>query len=500
MKKKTRVLLFIAAIPVSLGFAIAAFISFGPVKITSWSMLVNALTGAGIASPDAAVLTRRVTVPEGFSLSVYAVDLPMARFMVFTKAGDLLVSRPRDGEVVLLKRDSDGDGLPDGRVVILENLTRPHGLALHEGWLYIAESNAVGRIGFDVRQGESRGEYQKIIRDLPNSGNHWSKSIGFGPDGMLYLSIGSTCNVCVEEDPRRATMMRYKADGTGGEIYATGLRNTVGFDWAPWNDELYGTDNGRDLMGDDFPPCELNHIQQDGFYGWPYINGFGDLDPDLGEGQQAMLDTAISPVFGFAAHNAPLGMSFVDPAGGFPERSALVALHGSWNRSIADGYKVVLLQWQQDGSIQAQDFLSGFEQDGDIIGRPVDVVQGADGDIYVSDDYAGVIYRITHGSGGYPQAHSSQPGESPARESLPLAGIDAAELPQLVQRGSALYQHHQCASCHAGQGSAGRLDKLADKYDWQGVMAMLETPTPPMPRFELSAEEQQAIAVYLLAQ
>ena len=199
-------------------------------------------------------------------------------------------------------------------------------------------------------------------------------------------------------------MMRYRPDGSGEQIYATGLRNSVGFDWTPWDNSLYATDNGRDMLGDDFPPCELNRIKAGGFYGWPYINGFGDLDPDLGQNKPAkdkatLLATSISPVFGFRAHNAPLGMSFLshpDRPDGY-QRTALVALHGSWNRTEPDGYKVVALHWDQQGNITSEDFVSGFlRPDDDVIGRPVDIEEGMDGSIYISDDYAGAIYRVRY--------------------------------------------------------------------------------------------------------
>lgn len=496
MRTASKVLIVLAAIPAVLAAALAAFIAFGPVKISNMSILLNAITGSGIDAPEPSVWQQRLQVPEGFSLSMYAADLPMARFMAFTDAGDLLVSRPRAGEIVLLGRDANGDHLPDTRRVLLKGLSRPHGLAVHDGWLYVAEGSAIGRSAFDVQRGELVGEYEYVVEDLPDGGNHWSKTIGFGPDGYLYVAIGSTCNVCVEDDPRRAAIMRFAADGSDGRIYATGLRNTVGFDWAPWSGDLYGTDNGRDLLGDDYPPCELNRIVDGGFYGWPYINGFAELDPDLGQGQEAQLTNAISPVYGFAAHNAPLGMAFANDAAGFAPRSALVALHGSWNRSIADGYKVVLLEWQPDGTVSGEDFLYGFERDGDVIGRPVDVVQGSDGAMYVSDDYAGVIYRVAYGE---EDAVVQQAAAVKVQAGDPLQGIATKERDMLAVQGKALYRELGCSTCHGGdQHGALALQSLGSKYDWRGVVSMLDTPTPPMPRFDLTAQQQQALAVYLL--
>ncbi len=205
--------------------------------------------------------------------------------------------------------------------------------------------------------------------------------------------------VCEEKDPRRAAILRYRPDGTGEEIYATGLRNAVGFDWRPGSGELYATDNGRDLLGDDFPPCELNRIVKGGFYGWPYANGDRVKDPDYGDGQGDRVRASIPPVHAFRAHNAPLGITFVRGQGVPPayRHAALVALHGSWNRTRKDGYKVVSLHWREKGGIEERDFAVGFEVDGNVIGRPVDVVEGPDGAFYISDDYASAVYRVAFG-------------------------------------------------------------------------------------------------------
>ena len=227
-------------------------------------------------------------------------------------------------------------------------------------------------------------------------GFHQTKTIGFGPDGLLYVAQGSSCNVCIEKDSRRATIMRMQPDGKEREIFATGLRNSVGFDWAPWDDALYATENGRDLLGDDLPPDELNRIERGGFYGWPFAFGARVGDPDMGKGHEADIARSIPPAHEFRAHNAPLGIAFLRGATLPPgySRTALVALHGSWNRSVPDGYKVVALDWQADGSIVERDFLTGFRNSEGILGRPAGVTQGPDGAIFITDDYAGVIYRV----------------------------------------------------------------------------------------------------------
>lgn len=360
-----------------------------------WQLIYRAVAGSSAPITEASLL-RELQIAPGFQISIYADGLPGARMLLLTPAADLLVSQPRSNRVMLLPRDSNQDHRADGSSVLLEDLNRPHGLALSDGYLYIAETDAIGRIAFNTQKGTTEGVYQRIVENLPAGGNHWSRSIGFGPDGRLYLSIGSSCNVCLEEDERRATMMSFNPDGTDARIFATGLRNSVGFDWAPWDGALYATDNGRDWLGDDFPPCELNRIEPGGFYGWPFINGAGILDPDYGKGKEDLLAQAHSPVFDFAAHNAPLGIRFNRSTSLGPDyrQSAFVALHGSWNRSSPDGYKLVSLHWDEKGAITSRDLISGFHANGKILGRPVDLAQRTDGALLVSDDFAGVIYLI----------------------------------------------------------------------------------------------------------
>lgn len=482
-----------------LTFALVAILSFGP--ITNVSTLINSLFGLGVRSPDAATVRQTLRVPSGFSVGQYATGLQKVRMMEFTSGGDLLVSQPREGMVLLLRRDSNGDGRHDGAEVLLEQLTRPHGLALYKNWLYVAESNAVGRVAFDQHSGQLAGPYTRIIPDLPDNGNHWTKSIRIH-DGMLYLSMGSTCNVCEEKDARRATIMRFDLGGQQGEIFASGLRNSVGMDFAPWDGSLYATDNGRDLLGDDYPVCELNQIEQSGFYGWPYINGFGDLDPDYGSGKDDLLEQAISPVFGFQPHNAPLGIRFLRqasmPAG--YDNSAFVALHGSWNRSSADGYKVVSLHWSPDGSIRSRDFMTGFETGGNIIGRPVDIAEGPDRCLYISDDYSGTIYRVCYGE-------QQQAPATGSAEPLPDAGWDALTADEIAEgrhQGEALYALHACSNCHSvdGEGNlSGRpLTQLRHRYTLASLRDYFLTPNPPMPQYELNPAQRRDLAIYLLSE
>lgn len=346
-----------------------------------------------------------LSVPEGFVAGVYAAGINDARMLRFTPKGDLIVSTPRSGSVKILLADGDGDGQADGVRTLIDGLNNPHGVELFEGAVFIAEEDAIGRIAFDAERGVVTGSYQRIVTGLPSDGGHSSRTVRAGPDRKLYVTAGSSCNACIERDRRRAAMLRFDLDGKNGEIFAEGLRNSVGFDWRPADGAIYATDNGRDLLGDDTPPCELNRIVQGRHYGWPYAYGNNIPDPDFGPltpdklGNNAALTP---PVHGFRAHNAPLGITFVrhPRAPAMLRGAALVALHGSWNRSIKDGYKVVSLHWLADGRIEERDFLWGFlDKNEDPGGRPVDVAEGPDGAIYVSSDYGGAIYRISRTGG-----------------------------------------------------------------------------------------------------
>ena len=387
----------------ALGLATVAVAGFvwlffmGGIAISDRTMLWRMMREEGVEPPSASLISEQLHVPPGFKVALWAQDLPSARLMAPTANGDLILSQPRGGLVVLLYGDRDGDGRSDGRQTLFAGLDRPNGVDLHAGWLYVAEATRVSRVPFDAAARQVTGSLQPLVTGLTADGAHWRKTAKVGPDGLLYLGQGSTCNVCIEKDSRRATVMRFALDGSGGEIIATGTRNPYGFDWAPWDGALYATENSRDLLGDDIPADELNRIEPGGFYGWPYVHARAVVDPEFGRGRESLIATARPPAHEFRAHNAPLGVRFLRhsarPAG--YERVALVALHGSWNRSMPDGYKVVSLHFADDGRIEERDFLSGFRGAAGLIGRPVDVAEAADGSIYVSDDYAGVIYRVS---------------------------------------------------------------------------------------------------------
>lgn len=336
-------------------------------------------------------IVSRLTTDNRFTISTFAENTPNARALAITETGDLIVSIPNEGTLKLIYNDANQDNVSDGSKLLLKDLNRPHGIHLHEGWLYIAETDAILRIRYNAKERKFIGTPHYIVRDsFPGGGSHSSRTVKVGPDNKLYVSAGSSCNVCNEETPKRASIMQYDLDGKNEVVYASGLRNTVGFDWQPNTDLLYGVDNGRDMLGDDLPPEELNQITKGAHYGWPYEYGNNVSDNDK---KPPGLKTSPSS-YNLPAHSAPLSILFLrnNP---HLKNTALVALHGSWNRSEKSGYKVVALTFSTDGDITEHDYITGFERDGTVIGRPVDLAEDKQGNIYLSDDYTGRIYKIT---------------------------------------------------------------------------------------------------------
>ncbi len=304
---------------------------------------------------------------------------------------------PRAGRVLALP-DADWDGQADRAVVVIEGLDLPHGLAFHRDWLYIAETGRVVRVRYDPAGHRAMGPPEVVVPSIPPRGGHWTRTIAFGPDGRLYLAVGSSCNVCEERDPRRAAITRYDADGSGEARVATGLRNAVGIAFRPGTDELWASVNGRDWLGDDSPAEYLTRVEEGAFYGWPYCHWDTAgliLDPDLGTPERCR--QVARPSLLYQAHTAPLGMAFYT-GGQFPAEyrgSLFVALHGSWNRSVPVGYKVIRVR-VEGGLPRAEDFATGWLAGRRAWGRPVDLAVGADGSLFLSDDGQGVVYRISY--------------------------------------------------------------------------------------------------------
>ncbi len=361
-----------------------------------WTMIAVILLAA--CAPAAWISaqegTGTVTLPAGFRVETFASGLGAPRFMAVSPSGDLFASIPSRGQVVVLP-DRDGDGKADRTVVFADGLNRPHGLAFHQSFLYVAETSAVVRFAYRSG-GLAGGQPTVIVPDLPKGGSHWTRTIAFGPDGKLYVSVGSSCNVCEEADQRRAAILQFNPDGSGGRIFARGIRNAVGIVFQPQTGALWATNNGRDWLGDDFPPETILLVRDGAHYGWPHCNGKGIPDPDFG--RPDFCKTAALPTVEIQAHSAPLGLTFYTGETFPPEyhRDLFVALHGSWNRSVPTGYKVVRIPMRDGKPGAPEDFAAGWLQGRRAWGRPVDVITGRDGALYVSDDRAGVIYRITH--------------------------------------------------------------------------------------------------------
>lgn len=337
----------------------------------------------------------KIQLPPGFSISVYA-EVPNARSMCFGTNGTLFVGN-RDKDKVYAVVDADKDGRAEKVYVIDEGLNMPCGVAFRNGSLYVAEVNRILRYD-DIENKLSSPPEPVVVNDkLPTEKHHGWKYIAFGPDDKLYVPVGAPCNVCKREDPVYASISRMNPDGSNLEVFASGVRNSVGFAWHPQTKELWFTENGRDNMGDDVPADELNHAPQKGMhFGFPYCHQGDTPDPEFGKDKNCADYTA--PAQKLGPHVAALGMRFYTGNMFLPEykNQIFLAEHGSWNRSQKIGYRIMLVRLQNNKVVQYLPFATGWlEDNGNVIGRPADVQVAADGALLVSDDKAGVVYRIT---------------------------------------------------------------------------------------------------------
>jgi len=349
-------------------------------------------------TPRPNTLKTTLKLPQDFTIQVFASHLPGIRTLLPTPTGDLIATLPKKGQVILLKKTPTTPKASQQATILLSGLNLPSGLAFYKNWLYIAESHAIGRIHYDPIKQQISGDYTIIINNLPDGGNHWTRTIKFSPTGKLFIAVGSSCNVCEEDHHFRASLLTYHPDGSHGDIYATGLRNTVGFAWEPNSQRLFGVDNGRDFLGDNTPPDEINWIQKGHFYGWPYSYGNNHPDPQYGSDKSHEVTRSTPPYQHINAHSAPLSILFLKHPR-FPahlRQKALITLHGSWNRSTKTGYKIIAADLKMPTAIRQQDFITGFETQGDVIGRPVDLVEDHQGDLFLSDDFSGTVYKITY--------------------------------------------------------------------------------------------------------
>lgn len=307
--------------------------------------------------------------------------------------GAIYVAEKTAGQVSRLP-DGNGDGTADAVEPYVTGVESAHGVEWRDGALYVGATDGIYRF-------QGKGQASTKIVALPSGGRHFTRTAHFGPDGKLYVTIGSSCNVCVENEPHRAAMWVYNADGSGGRLFAKGLRNTVDFAFQPDTGAIFGVDNGRDLLGDNVPPEEVNLIKDGGDYGWPTCHGKDIVDPEFGK--QGGCQGKSPPVVELQAHSAPLGTHFYTGAQ-FPAtfRGRLfVTFHGSWNRSQRTGYKLVSIPFK-DGMPAGppEDFITGWLAGDKVSGRPVGMLQTQDGALLVSDDQGGVIYRITYSDTG----------------------------------------------------------------------------------------------------
>jgi glucose/arabinose dehydrogenase len=335
-----------------------------------------------------------IDLPPGFGISIFAQGLSDPRMMTVGPDGTLYVAERGANRIIRLP-DRDGDHVADKVEVVAEGLNAPSSLAFYQdGSLYVGETTQVLRLS----EPDEGGVFQKsevIVDGLPGGG-HNTRTVLFAPDwSKLYVSVGSSCNVCIEEDPRRAAILRYNPDGSGEEIYARGLRNAVGITFQPGSEELWATNNGRDMMGDDLPPDTVNMVSEGDDFGWPRCHAGRIADPQYG-GSNACAGVK-SPAVELQAHSAPLGLAFYSGRQ-FAEDydgDLFVAYHGSWNRSQPTGYKVVRFPMENGHPGGVEDFAVGWlGANGSAWGRPVDVITGTDGSLYVSDDSGGKVYRI----------------------------------------------------------------------------------------------------------
>ena len=354
-------------------------------------------TGLGFSQPgNHQDLLKHLRVPDGFKISVFADKLPNARSLALGDNGIVFVGTGASGAVYAVE-DTNHDGVADKNHTIATNLYMPNGVAYKDGALYVAEINRIIRFD-DITQSLDKPPKPIVVYDkFPSDKHHGWKYLRFGPDGKLYTAIGAPCNICKPDKPY-GSLIRLNTDGSGFEIIATGIRNTVGFDWQPETNTLFFNEHGRNNLGDDAPPEELNQWSKVGeHFGYPYCHG-GNI-PDSEFGNERACREFIPPVWTYNAHNAPLGLWFYRGKQ-FPaeyQKQLFVALHGSWNRTQPDGYKVIWVKFKDGQPVSDETFISGWlTKTNEVLGRPVDIMEMPDGSLLVCDDHAGLIYKVEY--------------------------------------------------------------------------------------------------------
>lgn len=341
----------------------------------------------------------QLQLPIGFKISIFADDVPNARSLALGDNGVIYVGTRQQGSVYAVQ-DTNQDGKVDKQFVIAKNLYMPNGLAYKDGDLYVAEVNKISRYR-QIGDHLAKPPKPEVVYDkFPSDKHHGWKYLRFGPDGKLYTAVGAPCNICLSEKEIYTSLVRINPDGSDFEILANGIRNSVGFDWQPGSNALFFTENGRDYLGDDLPPDELNLWREKGqHFGYPYCHAGNIPDPELAADKTCQQFEA--PTWRFKAHMAPLGMRFYT-GNQFPERfknQLLVAQHGSWNRSKPHGYRIAWVTFKQGKPVKEQAFIRGWlTSDDKVLGRPTDILQMPDGSLLITDDKLGVIYKVEYQS------------------------------------------------------------------------------------------------------
>ncbi|MDM9631720.1 PQQ-dependent sugar dehydrogenase [Robiginitalea aurantiaca] len=342
----------------------------------------------------------RLNLPDGFTIETFAEGIEDARSMAIGDKGTLFVGTRKANKLYAIQ-DLDGDFKADRTLILDTTLIVPNGIAFRDGALYVAEINRLLRYPNIEDNLDKLPEPEVIYEDYPTEGHHGWKYIAFGPDDKLYVPVGAPCNICdsAQVDKRYASITRMDPDGSNREVYANGVRNTVGFTWHPETGELWFTDNGRDMMGDDIPPCELNRVSEAGqHFGYPFCHGGTIADPEYGD--QRPCEDFVAPVQNLGAHVAPLGIKFYT-GDNFPEAykgHAFIAEHGSWNRSSKVGYRISMVKLEGDKAVSYTPFIDGWldEESQEAFGRPVDLLWLEDGSMLISDDFGNAIYRVRY--------------------------------------------------------------------------------------------------------
>jgi glucose/arabinose dehydrogenase len=339
-------------------------------------------------------MVKLLKVPDGWTVSVAASGLGKPRMLYHTPEGNMYITRRDTGDVLLLK-DTNGDGTFDDIKTVVAEFKGVHGITMKDGFLYLCNNNELRR--YKANSDGTLGAKEMLFKDMPSAGQHPNRTMDFGPDGKLYISIGTLCNDCKESDREAASIVQVDPVTWKRTIFASGLRNTIGFDWHPQTNEFWGMDNGGDAKGDDWPPEELNNIKQDKNYGYPFAYAKREVDETredpAGDSKEKWAENTEPSIMEFQAHMAPIGFQFF-PAGSPNSGDAIVNWHGSWNRSKPVGFKVQLVKFVNGKPAGAEDFLTGFLKGKTRFGRPAGVAITASGTVFISDDANGVLYSI----------------------------------------------------------------------------------------------------------